>query len=190
MKKKEILWIFTICFIVGIVSCIITAGIYHKKMKALYSVVAAQDLELEKESVVTATDTARITPSTKMVYEYYYTEDGVTQTLEDVPPYFLLDMTLEDMKKVYTDWQIISFSSKEVVMRKSLEAKSNEQYVIGEKNGYVAVYYKEPQHGIILHEVTNTPVSALPLEERERLQEGISVTGDENLYKILSDYTS
>ena len=61
---------------------------------------------------------------------------------KDVPPYFLLDMTLEDMKKVYTDWKIVSFSSKEVVMRKILEAKSNEQYIIGEKNGYVAVYYK------------------------------------------------
>ncbi len=190
MNKKEMIWIFTICFSVGIVSCIITAEIYSKKMKALYSTVAAQNATLAEESVVVATDTARITPSTKMVYEYYYTEDGVTQTLEDVPPYFLLDMTLEDMKKVYTDWQIISFSSKEVVMRKSLEAKSNEQYIIGENNGYVAVYYKEPQHGIILHEVTNTPISALPLEERERLQEGISVTGDENLYKILSDYTS
>ena len=49
---------------------------------------------------------------------------------------------------------------------------------------------KEAQHGIILHEITNTPISALPLEEQERLLEGISVIGDENLSKILSDYTS
>ncbi len=183
MKKKEIIWMFIICCIVAIVSCTVTIGIYEKRVHRTKD-------EIEEDSITATTESGRITPSTKMVYEYYYTEDGVTQTLEDVPPYFLLDMTLEDMKKVYTDWQIISFSSKEVVMRKTLEAKSNEQYIIGEKNGYVAVFYKEPQHGIILHEITNTPLSALPLEERERLLEGISVTGDENLYKILSDYTS
>ena len=94
------------------------------------------------------------------------------------------------MKKLYKDWQIITISSKELIMRKTLEAISDEQYIIGEKNWYVAVFYKEPQHGIVLHEITNTPLSALPLEERERLLEGISVTGDENLSKILSDYTS
>ncbi len=42
----------------------------------------------EEDNITVITETARITPSTKMVYEYYYTEDGVTQTLEDVPPYF------------------------------------------------------------------------------------------------------
>ncbi len=185
MKKNELLWIICACFAVGIISCIITAGIYEKKIQNLpYTAQGAE------ESISVATDTARITPSTKMVYEYYYTEDGVTQTLEDVPPYFLLDMTLEDMKKVYTDWQIVSFSSKEVVMRKTVEAKSNEQYIIGEKDGYIAVFYKEPQHGVILHEMTNTPLSSLPIEERERLLNGIDVTGDENLARILSDYTS
>ncbi len=189
MKKKEIVWIFIISCIVGVISCIITTRIYEKKIQALSSIETKNTLQ-EEDNITVITETARITPSTKMVYEYYYTEDGVTQTLEDVPPYFLLDMTLEDMKKVYTDWKIISFSSKEVVMRKTLEAKSNEQYIIGEKNGYVAVYYKEAQHGIILHEITNTPISALPLEEQERLLEGISVIGDENLSKILSDYTS
>ncbi len=189
MKKKEIVCIFIICFIVGVIICIITSRIYEKKIQALSSIETKNTLQ-EDDNITVITETARITPSTKMVYEYYYTEDGVTQTLEDVPPYFLLDMTLEDMKKVYTDWKIISFSSKEVVMRKTLEAKSNEQYIIGEKNGYVAVYYKEAQHGIILHEITNTPISALPLEEQERLLEGISVIGDENLSKILSDYTS
>lgn len=189
MRKRELFAIFTFCCVVGAASCIMTATIYENKMKSFYSANAAQT-QLEEQTIAASVDTGRITPSTKMVYEYYYTEDGVTQTLEDVPPYFLLDMTLEDMKKVYTDWQIVSFSSKEVVMRKTVEAKSNEQYIIGEQNGYVAVFYKEPQHGIILHEITNTPLSALPLEERERLQEGISVIGDENLSKILSDYTS
>ena len=195
MKKKEVIWILVICFVIGIISCLITIGIYEKKMQKFSSSIN-QNITKEDDSItvtkeddsitVTKEMTARITPSTKMIYEYYYTEDDVTQTLEDVPPYFLLDMTLEDMKKVYTDWQIISFSSKEVIMRKTLEAKSDEQYIIGEKN----VFYKEPQHGIVLHEITNTPLSALPLEERERLLEGISVTGDENLSKILSDYTS
>ena len=112
MKKKEVIWILVICFVIGIISCLITIGIYEKKMQKFSSSIN-QNITKEDDSItVTKEMTARITPSTKMIYEYYYTEDDVTQTLEDVPPYFLLDMTLEDMKKVYTDWQIISFSSK------------------------------------------------------------------------------
>lgn len=145
---------------------------------------------VENEVVEAATKTEKITPSTKMVYRYYYVDDDITEEQEDVPPYFMIDLTLDDMIKYYQDWDIVSFSGKEVIMQKTVAGKSNQRYVVGEHDGYVAVFYEEEKDGISLHEVTDTPVSSLTHEEQVRLTDGISVVGENNLIKVLEDYGS
>ena len=67
MKKKEIVWIFIISCIVGVISCIITTRIYEKKIQALSSIETKNTLQ-EEDNITVITETARITPSTKMVY--------------------------------------------------------------------------------------------------------------------------
>lgn len=132
----------------------------------------------------------RIAPYTKMVYQYYYPQDDITKEVEDVPPYYLLDFSREDLVKTYEDWQVVSFSEKEVVLKKKMAGKSEERYVFGVKDGLVAVFYQEPKEGNEIRELTNIPVSALPKEEQERLAEGFFVYGEESLAKILADYGS
>ncbi|MGE4213565.1 MAG: BofC C-terminal domain-containing protein [Anaerotignaceae bacterium] len=132
----------------------------------------------------------KITPSTKMVYQYYYTEDGVTEVQEDIPPYFMLDLTLSEISKYYTTWDIVSFSPKEVVMRKTIVGASQQRYVVGQKDGYVAVYYEEEQEGISLKELTGIPVDGLSEDEKLRLNQGIKVMGNEALARTLENYSS
>lgn len=132
----------------------------------------------------------KITPSTKIVYEYYYEDDGKTQIFEEEPPYFLIDETEEHLRKAFVNWEIVSFDETEVVMRKSIEGRSNQHYTVGERGGYVAVFYKKEINGDNLKEITNMPVSALPVEEQERLEKGIDVSGENELHKILEDYGS
>ena len=146
--------------------------------------------EQQQPEVQTVSTEQRITPSTKMVYQYYYEEDGVTEIQEDVPPYFLIDLTLNDLLKYYTNWEVLSFSEREVVMRQIVPDESHQNYVVGEQDGYIAVFYQVEKNGIRLHELTDTPVSSLSQEEQQRLAEGILVTGDDNLAKILEDYGS
>lgn len=131
----------------------------------------------------------RITPSTKMVYEYYYPEDSVTETFEDAPPYFLIDYTLEDIKRCYSNWNIALFSEKEVVMKKTVDGPSPQRYVIGENDGFVAVFY-DLENERLIKELTDVPVSALNDDIKERLEEGIAVTGNERLNRLLEDFTS
>jgi len=145
--------------------------------------------EMEENSTMTMKQ-QKIAPYTKMVYRYYYPEDGVTKEVEDVPPYYLLDFSRENLVKTYADWQVVSFSEKEVVLKKNMTGKSEERYVMGIKDGYVTVFYQEPKDGNDVRELTDIPVAALPKEEQERLAEGFFVNGDEDLAKILSDYGS
>lgn len=129
----------------------------------------------------------RIKPFTKIVYEYYYQLDDKLVTKETQPPYYLLDMTREEVAESYPDWQLQSFSSEKVVFRKSLkERNSTGYYTVGIYEGYVAVFYEDGR----LREVTQTPIDSLPEAEQEKLREGISIYGEEDLIKILEDYTS
>ena len=136
------------------------------------------------------TNPDKINPSTKIIYEYYYTEDNITETYEEAPPYFLIGLNAEDLKVNYPNWEVINFSDKEVTMRTTLNSSSTQQYIIGEYNGLLAVYYQKPIDGVSLKELTNIPISSLPSEEQKNLKEGIYVSGNENLLKALSDYGS
>ena len=195
LKNKNTLIIAIICIVCGSISFFTAFYIYKNKS---YDDLPLDDIgvvmaKAEDESVmdyVAVSTTDVINPSTKIVYQYYYTKDGVMKEMEDVPDYFLLGLSFEDMMKYYTGWQIISFSKKEVVMRQIIDDASEKNYIIGEHDGYVAVFYEQPREGISLHEITDKPVSSLNSDEQERLKEGISIKGDYELSKILEDYGS
>ena len=77
-----------------------------------------------------------------------------------------------------------------MVLRRTVEGNSHERYIVGVKNGYVAVFYEEEQNGVSLKEQTNIPVSSLDEEEQKRLAEGILVVGKDRLAQVLQDYGS
>ena len=188
MSWREKRWFFGIGICLWICGFLVALQmVKEKEVEQLpYEVKASQ---LEQDSTMTMKQ-ERIAPYTKMIYRYYYLEDGITKEVEDVPPYYLLDFSREELVKTYEDWQVVSFSEKEVVLQKNMEGKSEERYVIGIKDGYVAVFYQEPKDGNNIRELTNIPIAAFPREEQERLEEGFLVYGDENLARILSDYGS
>lgn len=196
--RKFLLIIFAVCIVTSVISFFSTLYFVNKKeqleLEANDSILSEPILKTaideETKRTVSTSVNSKITPSTKMVYQYYYPEDDVMEEQEDVPPYFLLDLTFKDMQKLYNNWQIISFSEKEVVLRKTMEGESEQRYVVGQQDGYIAVFYAKEKNGIGLHELTNTPISSLSEGEQERLNEGISVTGEEKLSKILEDYGS
>lgn len=96
-------------------------------------------------SEVVAADTtkpSKITPSTRIVYQYYYTLDDKLVTDECEPPYYLIDMTRQQLEEYYKDWQLISFSSTQVVLRQSINQRDTKGYfIIHEYGGKIAVFY-------------------------------------------------
>ncbi len=133
---------------------------------------------------------AKITPTTNMVYTYLYKQDGNKETTEEFPPYFLIGLTEEELSDTFSGWDILKFSEEEILMQKTVEGKSNQYYVIGIENGYVAVFYETPINGERLKEVTDTPIDALSNDELRRLKAGVYVSGNEQLYLALQDYCS
>lgn len=143
---------------------------------------------VENQEVQTATATEdTIKTYTKIVYQYYYELDDKLVENVTQPPYYLIDMNRSQLQDCYPDWEVQSFSCDKVVLLKSLAEKNEDGYfILGEKEGYICVFY---QNGDI-REVTQTPLTALPTSEQKKLRKGIKVYGEDNLIKMLEDFTS
>jgi len=130
---------------------------------------------------------ARISPYTRMIYDYYHPESGGFETIIEYPANFLLDMTREELSAMFADWQVLSFLPHEVHLRQNTQVEYR-LYVIGVHEGYIAVFYDDEYYSI--KELTSRPIAALAMEEQERLIQGIRVTGAEELLRALEDFSS
>lgn len=70
----------------------------------------------------------------------------------------------------------------------SVQAATEEYaFYLGEASGYVIIYHADRQ---TIYEYTTIPVSSLPEEIQEQIQVGKGVTGEQELYEFLENYSS
>lgn len=142
-----------------------------------------------------------VLPSTQIVYEYYYKTSGVTKLIKQIAPTYLFGKTENEFMKIFSSWELKSFSEIEVHLKKVIEEVTiNEtlpnQYLLGIEGEFLAVYYYTGnltainENNKILKEITNIYISPLSSDEQEKLKNGIPVLGDDSLVKILEDYDS
>ena len=144
-------------------------------------------LQLSQESEMTQS-IPLISSDTKMVYQYFYSRDRVTKEQVEMAPVFLQGLDMDQLKSVYNGWQVILFSPEKVILRCKIDGLSSETYIIGESDGFLAVFYEDGQKGIHLKEKTELPITSLPDGERLQVEEGLRITGEENLARVLADY--
>lgn len=125
-----------------------------------------------------------------IVYQYYYTEDEITKEKVEPVQNFQKGLTLAQLQSIYDGWQVISFSPQKVILRCSVEGRSDACFLLGAYQGYLAVFQEDMQKRFVLYEQTDIPLAALPLAEQQKLKEGILVMGEMELAKLLADYSS
>lgn len=70
---------------------------------------------------------------------------------------------------------------------KSVPTESETRQMLREWNGQIALFQGDSDEPAEVYEV---PVAALPLEEQDRLREGIVIENEEMLASLLDNYTS
>lgn len=132
--------------------------------------------------------------STKFLFKTYYTKDDYTEEKYTQPDYNMINCTREQIEGMFPDYQLIKFSSEEVVFRKEEETGGKEitKYFVREYNNMIGIFYAEDYETKgeeNLKEIVNTPVNTLNEEEQERLRKGFYIL-EEELYPLLQEYTS
>lgn len=188
-KKIYFVLFFVAIFLISLVSMFVGYSLFNKSQNNNSAIKYTQQQPQQEQPVNNITQ-HKITSSTKMVYEYFYKKDSITERVEDVPPYFLVGLTRQDLEQNFPDWVVKSFSSDEVLMQKTIDAESTQHYIVKDYDGIVAVFYKTPIEGNDIKEITDIMTNTLPKEEQDKLKQGIEIKGKEELYRLLEGYTS
>lgn len=152
---------------------------------------------------VSQTETT-VLPSTKYTLQVYDMKMNTTETQILNPPAYLVGLTREEVVNYLTDYmkdlplseynkglisaELISFSEKEIVIKKTY----NEDFVpfrfyVVVKDGYVVVYNSDLKS---VYSYTHIEVKNLPESDRIALIQGIYVNSLEELYSLLESYSS
>ncbi|MDE6209715.1 MAG: hypothetical protein K2M73_08620 [Lachnospiraceae bacterium] len=215
MKKKTIIWIFSIVFLL-----IIIYGIGYKVGLSLQSqniVYKEQVYESnpvvynsESNQNVADVDSIIVTSNMDLVLESYDTDTESLTTTTRSMPVQLLGMDRESIieyiknnNKIFIDGNekienlmLVSFDKEKVVIRKSVsiikEESTTEEievykyYVTLQENSIIV--YKEDKTSIFLETAINT--ETLDTDSINKLREGIPVKNISELYRILESFTT
>lgn len=101
---------------------------------------------------------------------------------------YMADLSLEEFQQGMVSFELVSFSTDKVVLSKTYNSdKIKFQYYIVVYEGMVVVYYSDKK---TVYEYTGIEANILPEEEQIKLNYGIYVKDEEELYGILENYSS
>ena len=117
----------------------------------------------------------KIMPTTKLILEKKYQDCKHLVSKEVEIPVEMINLTKRELIEQYPDWIIKEFSEKKVVLYKLADGLCGEHFVINDENGIVVVYRLDEDYNKILYEKTDIYTEYLPVQDLNRLKEGIYV---------------
>lgn len=172
-------------------------------------IITAQELTKQQEGEQPAIEADRsqkdtVSPSTQIEMETYDVITGTTSRDQVSAPDYLIgldregiikylnqymqEVPLEEYQKGLLSYELVSFSDNNVVLKKTYNSDSiRYKYCIIVRDNMVVVYYSDKK---TVYEYTGITASDLPEEEQKRLNYGLFIKDDEELYGILENYSS
>jgi len=157
-----------------------------------------------EESISVIQSKMTVLPTTKYTLELFDMKSNTPEIQELNPPAYLVGLTREEILQYITDYmsdmplseynkglisfQLISFSDKEIKIKKSY----NEDFVpfrfyVVVKDGFVVVFNSDLKS---VYSYTHILAKDLPEEDRIELSQGIYVNSLDELYALLESYSS
>ncbi|EGO61845.1 BofC C-terminal domain-containing protein [Acetonema longum] len=177
-------WLFGILLIVGLLAYFYLPGLSFSDGSS----VKEMETELVKQDA-----SVKIFPQTDIYQRIVYSKCGDEESSRTKPADSLIGMNLLQFQKVYTGWNIDHFDASEVRMTLTIDSMCREHannIFIGQKDGYVTVFYGLPGRKPIVKEVTKIPVNHLTQDDVAELQRGIVVQSKEDMLKTLEGMQS
>ncbi|WIV10745.1 hypothetical protein [Proteiniborus sp. MB09-C3] len=149
----------------------------------------------EKDHEAGSLNEERIGPNTILEYVTYYTECNheIVETSELEK--HMVNMTKETfegyIKGSHPKWEVESFSHEKVIVKIEKNHLCQNHYVIGEKNGKIAVFrIGENGEWVVERIYEDSPLSLLKQIDQEKIEKGIITNSKEELDDTLENYIS
>ena len=198
MKKYTIITIIVIGIILGFLT-----GVYLYKInqisdkEELIEIAEIEDecteiAELNESGkldlVRTNSNDQKTSPNCVLTLKIYYNNCGhLIEKKEDIKE-TEVNMTEEELKDKFSEWEIQKFTPTEIVMYKEVNEFCNEHYLLKEKDGYISIYSLDENNNEKFIETTDISIEYLTEEDLENIEKGITVYTKKELNKTIEDF--
>ena len=138
--------------------------------------------------IKTSSGEEKTTPNTLIIFESYYSKCGHSKIRSEKIANEYVNKTKEEMQKIYSDWEIKSFSSDRIELYKNENSLCGNHYIVKEENGYVTVYNINKDGQEVLSDKTDISTKYLPKDDNDLLKKGIKANSTSQLEQILADF--
>lgn len=139
-------------------------------------------------TVETDSKEEKISPNCKFALKKYYDECSHFDYEEAELPIELVNLNEDEVNNYYADWEVDEFSSDNLVLCKEINGYCNQHFLIKLDDQNVNVYRLGTLGELNQYEETDISRDYLPIDDIEKLEEGIMIFGEGKLSSALEDY--
>lgn len=182
MRKIIVYGIIIFGFSIGI-------GFYYGNLWKINKQSAAYEQQANEENIVeTLYADEKVSYNASFAIKKYYEGCGHFKFNYAELPKEIVNLTKEELKKLYSDWNIEKFSSTEVVLSKDIDQMCDEHFVLKLGKENIEIYKSIEDGQEKLYKSTNISKDYLTNVDIEKLEEGIYVYGISNLNSAIEDF--
>lgn len=130
----------------------------------------------------------KVSANALMILKKYYIkcEHTINEYVE--LPKEIVNMTEEEVKSQYPEWEVIGFSSDKVILYKEFDDVCGEHFKLKVEDGKVVIYKENTDGTESIYEKTNISSEYLTETDLINMQDGLEIYGGEELNKIIEDF--
>ncbi|MEW8973331.1 MAG: BofC C-terminal domain-containing protein [Tissierellaceae bacterium] len=195
MKKSRLALVFVFSIALFLTSFVLGYRLMNSRLNPEdLAKVKSTNESIDREIEIVKEEN-RISPNTLVEERIHYKKCDHIITEANMADYEIINMTRKEyenyLKANYPNKRLISFSSTKIVIWGEREHLCKEHYIIGEENGYIAIFRIDDNGEKVLYKIfEDYPISILVEMDQEKIREGIIVDNEDELSDILENFIS
>ena len=130
----------------------------------------------------------RISPNAFITFKETYEGCGHTKVdFVEVPEDFV-NLSKEELKDKYSDWNIEKFTDTDIILSKDFEGSCDEHFIVKDVDGIVTAFKIKEDGTEEEYEITDIATEYLTDTDKIEMEKGIKVNGKQNLNQLIEDY--
>ena len=130
----------------------------------------------------------KVSPNCEIILKRYYKECEHTTQEYSKSSEELTNKTEDEIKEIYSEWQVETFTSNKIVLYRELDGTCNEHYILKEKEGKIVVYAVDEKGEEEQNMQTDIATEYLTETDKINLANGWKIYGKENLNQLIEDF--
>ena len=144
-------------------------------------------LEQEDAEKVSSSE-EKVSANAILILKKYYTKCEHTLNEYVELPKELVNMTEEEVKEQYSDWELIGFTPEQIILYKEFDDVCGEHFKLRVEDGKISVYIVNSDGTESLYEKTDISSEYLTETDLINMENGLEIYGKEELNKIIEDF--